>query len=382
MAKQNDFASNLRQTNDKMTDIQWRSMRDNLIFTGIEEPPLSDEAEDTEATLRRFLSNEMNITDPIPFDRVHRLGKQRDSHPGHQLKPRPIIAKFERYKDKERVRLAAPRSLTGTVFGVRDQYPAEMEQKRRALYPVMRQYKQNPRNKVRLVRDKLYINDTEYIPKEESEIDNTARGKTNTNIQRQRQSTIFPSRQFNNSKRYNTSKQQNLRKDNQRSYSDALQNNSHTDKHYNSAIQTSNRFNFSDEDDMDVAFDQDTRTGSKRHATSPLDSTAKESRLKSPTQNNDGACGSPYLTNNDERFENQSKEAPKAPPSNGNLPVNVISHTSSQIEINPSILSTTRNPVGPVTEPTIYIDSMTSNGSPVSGGNTCEWNSDKTGSAH
>lgn len=109
--------------------------------------------------------------------------------------------------------------------------------------------------------------------------------------------------------------------------------------------------------------------------------TAKESRLKSPTQNTDGACGSPYLTNNDERFENQTKEAPKALPSKGTLPVTVISQSSSQIEINPSILSTTRNPVGPVTEPTIYIDSMTGNGSPVSGGNTCEWNSVKTGSA-
>ena len=51
----------------------------------------------SEQVLRNFLRDEMDIVQPIPFGRVHRLGAPRNS----KTEPRPIIAKFERYKDKE-----------------------------------------------------------------------------------------------------------------------------------------------------------------------------------------------------------------------------------------------------------------------------------------
>ena len=141
---------------EKLTEVQWRSMRENLIFTGISEA----EKGDTENTLRRFLADEMTIHQDIPFDRVHRLGKF-DSTRSY---PRPIIAKFERFRDRERVRLAAPAALQGKDYGVREQFPPEIENKRRVLYPIMKRYKQNQDNKVILVRDKLFINGEQYIP--------------------------------------------------------------------------------------------------------------------------------------------------------------------------------------------------------------------------
>ena len=75
---------------EKLIDLQWRSMRENVIFTGIHDP--GDPKEDTESTLRTFLTDEMNIHYEIPFDRVHRLGKYEST------KSRPIIAKFERFR--------------------------------------------------------------------------------------------------------------------------------------------------------------------------------------------------------------------------------------------------------------------------------------------
>ena len=131
-------------------------MRENLLFVGIEESFV--EKENTEYVLREFLSTNMNITYDIPFDRVHRLGRYDPT----KHYPRPIIAKFERFRDRERVRLAAPRTLEGTKYGVREHFPAEIENKRRELYPVMRRYKQDKQNKVVLVRDKLYVNDVQY----------------------------------------------------------------------------------------------------------------------------------------------------------------------------------------------------------------------------
>ena len=105
-------------------------MRENLIFTGISEA----EKEDTENTPRKFLADEMTIHQDIPFDRVHRLGKFDNT----RLHPRPIIAKFERFRDRERVRLAAPTALQGKDYGVREQFPPKIENKRRVLYPIMK----------------------------------------------------------------------------------------------------------------------------------------------------------------------------------------------------------------------------------------------------
>jgi hypothetical protein len=57
-----------QQQNDDIIDLQARSMRDNLIFTGIEEKP----NENTPAVLQNFLKQNMKISDAesLTFDRV------------------------------------------------------------------------------------------------------------------------------------------------------------------------------------------------------------------------------------------------------------------------------------------------------------------------
>ena len=116
------------KTEEKVVELQWRGMRENLIFKGIHEPKLMQgEFKNVELTLKNFLRNEMNIPTDIPFDRVHRMGRYNF--------PRPKVAKFERYKDKELVRSAAPKMLVGKPYGVYEQLPAEIENKRKLLYP-------------------------------------------------------------------------------------------------------------------------------------------------------------------------------------------------------------------------------------------------------
>ena len=141
-------------------DSKTRQMCENLIFTGIPEVSLNPgEVENCELTLRSFLSEQMGIHDQsIQFDRVHRLGryKRRNAY------PRSIIAKFHNYKAKEMVKQKAPSTLRNTNFGVREQYPDEYEKRRKVLYPTMKSAKQNSDNKVRMVRDTLYINNDMY----------------------------------------------------------------------------------------------------------------------------------------------------------------------------------------------------------------------------
>ena len=111
------------KTNEKIIDVRWRSMRENLIFHGIPESESHQATENCEMIIKNFIRMEMNISKDIPFDRVHRLGRYFDQ----QRFPRPIMAKFTYFKDKELVSLQAPRTLINTCYMVKEQYPAEIE---------------------------------------------------------------------------------------------------------------------------------------------------------------------------------------------------------------------------------------------------------------
>ena len=100
----------------------------------------------------------------IQFARVHRVGRKTKD------KIRPIVAKFERYKERQMVRDAFFAQLndvkkTNEVsgkqekvqIGIAEQFPAEIQQKRKALIPKMKEAK-NEGEKVKLVRDQLDIN--------------------------------------------------------------------------------------------------------------------------------------------------------------------------------------------------------------------------------
>ena len=75
-----------------------------------------------------------------------------------------MVAKFEHFKDREEDTSAAPRTLKGKPYGVGEQFPKVVEDKGKLLYPEMKKAKHNKQNKVRLVRDKCYVNNVIIIP--------------------------------------------------------------------------------------------------------------------------------------------------------------------------------------------------------------------------
>ncbi|XP_041376613.1 uncharacterized protein LOC121389063 [Gigantopelta aegis] len=143
----NSLRGDCNELHDCVLDLQTRSMRDNLIFNGIEEK----DDEETEEILQTFLKDKMKIESSINFDRVHRLGRKSTN----STRPRPIVAKFERYKDRENVRRSS-KVLKGTNFGVSEQFPYEIVQRRKELWP---KYKEAQRRGLRasLVVDKRFI---------------------------------------------------------------------------------------------------------------------------------------------------------------------------------------------------------------------------------
>lgn len=134
---------------ETILDIQTRSMRDNLIFSGI-----PDSTTDSPATLvKNFMQSALKLPldtiNQITFHRIHRLGARVGS------RPRPIIANFEHYQQKELVK-SRGRELKGTAFGLNDQFPREINERRKVLYPILKQHRLKGK-RASLVVDKLYI---------------------------------------------------------------------------------------------------------------------------------------------------------------------------------------------------------------------------------
>ena len=128
-----------------------RSMRDNLIFYNITEPT----QENPETTLNNFLKDEMKVNDDdlkkIKFDRVHRIGKKE------KTKTRPLIAKFNPSSGKGLVLSHAKNLNKEKKFGVNEQLPRELEERKKHLLPQYREARSQDK-KPKWSLDKLVIN--------------------------------------------------------------------------------------------------------------------------------------------------------------------------------------------------------------------------------
>jgi hypothetical protein len=139
-----DCEIKLKSLQESVSDLRCRSMKSNLIFNGLKEV----RNEDTEDMIRQFLEDELGIGERVEISAVHRFGKKKDGI-------RPIVIRFLYMKDLEFILKHAYR-LRNNRFSIRQQFPPEIEENRRKLYPVMREAKRE-KKQVTLVRDRLYI---------------------------------------------------------------------------------------------------------------------------------------------------------------------------------------------------------------------------------
>jgi chromosome segregation ATPase len=153
-----DLLKRQSDAHEKQTlDMQTRSMRDNLMFFNIPEPELQkDEREDCTKTVLNFCSEHLKMGDTtdIKLDRAHRVGAfRRGSN-------RPVVAKFNYYKDRERVRKET-KNLKGTNFGVSEQYPKTIQDRRKILLQVKKAETKKERKCVLSV-DRLFVDGQLY----------------------------------------------------------------------------------------------------------------------------------------------------------------------------------------------------------------------------
>ena len=147
-----DLQAKLKEIEDKNLYLEAYSRRENIIFENILQ---ATDREDTESVLRAFLEMELGYKDAntIEIQRVHRLGKKRDEE-----KPRPIIARFLRYKNCEEI-LSMGSRLRGSTFRMYQDLPYEIVARRRKQMNTFREARKNniPASFSRAQPDKLFI---------------------------------------------------------------------------------------------------------------------------------------------------------------------------------------------------------------------------------
>lgn len=134
----------------EIIDLKGRSMRDNLLFFGIEEEKGEKDSDCVQKVLI-FIEEKLgheNATTDVKLHRAHRIGKYKPTG------TRPIVAKFAYFPDREKVRLDA-RKLS-RPFGISQQFPVEVMERRRKLVPVMLDARKAGKEAY-LAADKLYI---------------------------------------------------------------------------------------------------------------------------------------------------------------------------------------------------------------------------------
>ena len=141
---------------ESIIDLQARSMRDNLLFYNFPECSTGDERSSEKCTNKvlEFCENTLGIENAsvnIKLDRAHRIGRY---DPG---KKRPIVAKFNYHQDKISVKFRAKDKLAHSDYGVGDQFPKAIQDRRRELIPLLVQAKKEGKRAV-LALDKLYVN--------------------------------------------------------------------------------------------------------------------------------------------------------------------------------------------------------------------------------
>jgi hypothetical protein len=116
----------------------------------------------------RFCEDILNIKDPQNTVRIiiaHRIGKL------NREKIRPIVTKFDEEAKPLLKEYLKAVNLRPTPYNVADQWPQDVQERRESPIPIMHDKRSKGQRAV-LVRDKLFVNDVEYVPSPANDADN------------------------------------------------------------------------------------------------------------------------------------------------------------------------------------------------------------------
>ena len=141
----NIHARKLKMLSYRSLDLEARSRRNNLVFRGL----CDVQNENCTGMIIDFLLEEMQIEITLnDIVRAHRLGSLQRYKSRFQVTKRPIIVAFKEYSLVERI-MGNLRSLWGKDYRVEKDFPSEIAEARKNLWPKLKAEKaKNPRCRI------------------------------------------------------------------------------------------------------------------------------------------------------------------------------------------------------------------------------------------
>lgn len=127
------IGKSLITTSDKTEHLEGQSRRHNIVVDGLKESARENVSESEEKVRKLFCENLQLDQRKIELEWAHRVGNQR----ALSEKPRPIVVRFLRLKDKLAV-LDKAKNLKGTGIFINEDFPETIRQRRRELLPAMK----------------------------------------------------------------------------------------------------------------------------------------------------------------------------------------------------------------------------------------------------
>ena len=161
----NQLEAKAGKLQDKVTSLEAHSRRDNLLIDGITE----GEPDDVTSKVKHIFKTKLNLenVEDMKIVRCHRLGVRRRN----AKQPRTVIIKFHWFGDRTAV-WQARKNLKGSNIFIKEDFPKEIEDKRRILRPVLQKALSSGKeaflNVDTLIIDKMRytVNDLSKLPRD------------------------------------------------------------------------------------------------------------------------------------------------------------------------------------------------------------------------
>ena len=154
----------LKELHRPHVKLECQSRRQNVKSFGIKERE-NETNFDAELPLREFMRTKLKILpvdeENISFDRVHRIASRRSQSNSRCLRPRPIMVRLTDFQNKFLIKSYIKNPPIGAGFGVSDDFPKEVDEVRKVLYPILKAAKRE-KNAAYFNVEKLIINGALY----------------------------------------------------------------------------------------------------------------------------------------------------------------------------------------------------------------------------
>ena len=134
----NIHAKQVKMLSYRSLDQEARCRRNNLVFRGLADI----HSEDCKMIIAAFLQDELKLDISVQdIARAHRLGSLARARARYAVTRRPIIVNFKDYSSTEII-MESAKLLRGTMFRVEKDFPAEISEARRRLWPTFKSEKE------------------------------------------------------------------------------------------------------------------------------------------------------------------------------------------------------------------------------------------------